>query len=515
MAPRFYNTLTGRLEAFEPLEPGHVRIYSCGPTVYERAHIGNFRTFVWEDLLRRYLKLRGYRVTQVMNLTDVDDRTIKAAAEQGKTLEEITRPVERQFFEDWRTLGLETMEHHPRATDHVAAMIDLVRRLEERRLAYERDGSVYFAIGRYPEYGRLVGLGARDLHSSGRVEGDEEYSKEDPRDFVLWKGGEREEEDVASWDSPWGPGRPGWHLECSAMSMEYLGESFDIHTGGVDNIFPHHTNEMAQSEGATGRPFARYWLHAEHLLVDGGKMSKSLGNYYTIPDLLERGHRPSAIRYLLLSAHYRTQLNFTLEGLLKADRSLERLDEFGRRLRSTRSVEMRAASSAAPGAARAAAPGAEPSASPGVERNRASIGELARRARDEFDSAMDDDLSVSDAIAAIFSMVREVNRELDRSGNRLAAGESEVALSVLREFDAVFGVLSLRRGERAEAEPALVAWVDERIAARQAARQARDYERADAIRREIEERGIVIEDTPDGTRWKPGGETVPAVGGTD
>jgi cysteinyl-tRNA synthetase len=332
MALRFHNTLTGTLEVFEPLEPDHVRIYSCGPTVYDRAHIGNFRTFVWEDLLRRYLKFRGYRVTQVMNLTDVDDRTINAAIEQGKTLEEITRPVEQQFFEDWKALGLEPMEHYPRATDHVDAMIELVRRLEDRELTYDRDGSVYFAIGRYPEYGRLVGLDACHLDSSARAEGDEEYSKEDPRDFVLWKGGEREEGDVASWESPWGPGRPGWHLECSAMSMEYLGESFDIHTGGVDNVFPHHTNEMAQSEGATGRPFARYWLHAEHLLVDGGKMSKSLGNYYTNPDLLELGHRPSAIRYLLLSAHYRTQLNFTLEGLAKADRALERLEEFHRRI---------------------------------------------------------------------------------------------------------------------------------------------------------------------------------------
>ena len=511
MALRFHNTLTGTLEVLEPLEPDHVRIYSCGPTVYDRAHIGNFRTFVWEDLLRRYLKLRGYRVTQVMNLTDVDDRTINAAIEQGKMLEEITRPVEQQFFEDWKALGLEPMEHYPRATEHVDAMIELVQRLADRGLTYDRDGSVYFAIGRYPEYGRLVGLDACDLGSSGRAEGDEEYSKEDPRDFVLWKGGDREEGDVALWDSPWGPGRPGWHLECSAMSMQYLGESFDIHTGGVDNIFPHHTNEMAQSEGATGRSLARLWLHAEHLLVDGGKMSKSLGNYYTIPDLLERGHHPSAIRYLLLSAHYRTQLNFTLEGLVKADRALERLEEFHRRLRSAHALE----GPAAPAAAPPAAPAAEPSASPGVEPDRASIGELARRAHAAFISAMDDDLSVSDAIASVFTMVREVNRELDRVGDRLTVGDAESALSLLREFDAVFGVLSLRRGERGHADPALAAWMDERIAARQAAREARDYARADAIRREIEGRGIVIEDTPDGTRWKPVVDAVSAVDTAD
>ena len=492
MALRFHNTLTGRLEEFEALEPGHVRIYSCGPTVYERAHIGNFRTFVWEDLLRRYLKLRGYRVTQVMNITDVDDRTIRAAVERGTTLEEITRPVERQFFEDWAVLGLERMEHHPRATEHVDAMIRLVLRLEERGLTYQRDGSVYFAIGKYPGYGRLVNLDARAPRRSGRIEGDEEYSKEDPRDFVLWKGGEREEGVVAVWDSPWGPGRPGWHLECSAMSMELLGESFDIHTGGVDNLFPHHTNELAQSEGATGRPFARYWLHGEHLLVDGGKMSKSLGNYYTIPDLLAGGHRPSAIRYLLLSAHYRSQLNFTLAGLAKADRAAERLAEFRRRLRSVR-------------------PG-EPDSGPGVEAGPAGVGELAATARREFLAAMDNDLSVSDAIAAIFTFVREVNGALDRACDQLPEEEIASAHALVDDVDAVLGVLSLREREGEAVESALSVWVEERIAARQAAREAREYGRADAIRREVEERGILLEDTPEGTRWKAAPASVPGSG---
>jgi cysteinyl-tRNA synthetase len=488
MALRFHNTLTGELEEFEPLEPGHVRIYSCGPTVYERAHIGNFRTFAWEDLLRRYLKHRGYRVTQVMNLTDVDDRTINAALERGVSLEEVTRPIEEQFFVDWAKLGLERVEHHPRATEHVDGMIRLVERLQERGLTYQRDGSVYFAIARYPEYGRLANLDPEAFQLSGRAEGDEEYSKEDPRDFVLWKGGEREEGGVALWDSPWGRGRPGWHLECSAMSMQYLGESFDIHTGGVDNIFPHHTNEMAQSEGATGRPFVRFWLHAEHLLVDEAKMSKSLGNYYTIPDLLEIGHRPSAIRYLLLSAHYRTQLNFTLDGLAKADRALNRLEEFARRLSEVRA--------AAEGDARAT--------------DSASLGAVARRARAEFLAAMDEDLNVSDALSAVFTLVRDANRELDRLGNRVAPEEVESALSVLEGFDTTFGVLSLRAGESNLTDAGLRKWIEERIAARLEARRKRDYERADAIRREVEERGIILEDTPEGTRWKTGSGTISA-----
>ena len=321
MLPRFYNTLGRKVEEFAPLEQDTVRMYTCGPTVYDQAHIGNFRSFVWEDLLRRYLEWKGWRVIQVMNVTDVDDRTIRAAVERGESLEQVTAPVEAAFFEDWQTLGLEEVEYKPRATEHVEQMIDLVRRLEAEGYAYVREGSVYFAIDRFPGYGRLIDLDPESLRAGSRVEGDEEYSKDDPRDFVLWKGGERvSESDVAIWDSPWGPGRPGWHLECSAMAMQYLGETFDIHTGGVDNIFPHHVNEMAQSEAATGKEFARFWLHAAHLLVDGAKMSKSLGNFYTVPSLLELGYSPSSIRFLLLSGHHRQQLNFTLEGLDRAAR---------------------------------------------------------------------------------------------------------------------------------------------------------------------------------------------------
>ncbi len=492
MALRLHNTLTRDLERFEPLEEGVVRMYTCGPTVYERAHIGNFRTFLWEDLLRRTLRWKGYRVVQVMNLTDVDDKTIQAALARGVALEAVTEPVIRAFQEDWETLGLEPVEHAPRATRHVDAMIELVRRLEARGLTYAADGSVYFAIARFPGYGRLAGLDPDAAPSSAaRARSDEEYDKDDPRDFVLWKGGDRgEEARVAAWDSPWGRGRPGWHLECSAMAMRYLGETLDIHTGGVDNIFPHHTNEIAQSEGATGKPFARYWLHAAHLLVDGAKMSKSLGNEHTVPDLLERGHRPSAIRYLLLSGHYRGQLNFTREGLETADRALERLLEFRRRLRVAVDGEDEAAASLD---GRDGRDGGGPAAE-------GPLAAAAVRARAEFEAALDDDLNVSEALAAIFDLVREGNQALDAGAGSPAGARR--ALQTLRDFDAVFGVLSLRDRERHALPEALRAWVEARIEARTAARAAGDYGRADRIRDEVAERGFVLEDTPSGTRWK-------------
>ena len=451
-------------------------MYTCGPTVYDRAHIGNFRTFIWEDLLRRYLRLSGFRVTQVMNLTDVDDRTIKAAIERGLTLSEVTQPVERMFFEDWDILGLETVEQNPRATEHIDGMIALIRRLESAGMTYERDGSIYFAIDRFPGYGRLVDLDPGELKPGERVEGDEEYSKENPRDFVLWKGGTRDAEgEVAVWDSPWGSGRPGWHLECSAMAMEYLGDQLDIHTGGVDNIFPHHVNEMAQSEAVTGESFARYWLHAAHLLVDGGKMSKSLGNFHTVGSLVERGARPSAIRYLLLSAHYRTQLNFTLDGLAAADKAVERLSDFRNRLRVV------------------AAHSSDSSAS--VEAQ-----DAVAAWKKSFHDAMDEDLGVSGALGATFDLVREGNAALDR-GN-LDPSDAEQYLSALDTFDAVFGVLVLRDRENQAVDPDLAAWVEDRIQARAQARIDRNFIAADAIRLELDERGIILEDTGSETRWK-------------
>ncbi len=469
-----YNTLSRSLEPFESQVPDEVRMYTCGPTVYERAHIGNFRAFIWEDLLRRYLTWKGYRVTQVMNLTDVDDRTITAARTQGLTLQEVTEPVTEQFFQDWETLGLEPVEVNPKATDHVSQMIELVKQLEDGGFTYTKNGSVYFAIARHPDYGRLINLDTSELASGRPVDGDEEYSKDDPRDFVLWKGGARDEGEAAQWDSPWGIGRPGWHLECSAMAMEYLGQTLDIHTGGVDNIFPHHVNEMAQSEAATGVPFARYWLHAEHLLVDGGKMSKSLGNFHTVPSLLEDGVQPSAIRYLLLSAHYRTQLNFTREGLEKARRALDRLTDFRRRVHSIDG--------------------------PGDPAAGKQMAQVAGSFMTDFEAAMDEDLAVAEALAAAFALVRDVNSLLDESAG-VSAADSVPVREALAAFEAVFGVFALRDGE-AGVDSDLRAWIEDRINARESARQERDFARADAVREELKSRGFVLEDSPSGTTWK-------------
>lgn len=483
MTLRFHNTLTRSEEEFEPREPGRVRLYTCGPTVYDRAHIGNFRSFVWQDMLRRYLRWKGFEVEQVMNLTDVDDKTIREAVERGVGLREVTDPVIEAFFDDWDTLGLERVEHTPRATDHVAEMIELIRALEENGHIYVADGSVYFDISTFPDYGRLVDIDPADLESAGRTEGDEEYTKDDPRDFVLWKGGEREAEgDVATWNSPWGPGRPGWHVECSVLALEYLGTDLDIHCGGVDLVFPHHTNEIAQAEAATGERFVRWWLHGAHLQVEGGKMSKSLGNFYTIPDLLEAGYRPSAIRYLLLSAHYRAELNFTREGLEDADRALDRILEFRQRLGE-------AATAGADG-------GGEPPAPDG------ELAAAVERARREFEASMDDDLGVSGALAAVFELIREGNALLDRSDDGADAEAAERALAFLGDFDRVFGVLSLREREREEIPRETREWLEERITERERAREQGEYERADAIRNQIEARGVTVEDTPRGTRWK-------------
>jgi cysteinyl-tRNA synthetase len=464
MALALYDTLRRERVTFEPLEPGRARMYTCGPTVHDFAHIGNLRTFLFEDLLRRVLEARGFDVTQVMNLTDVDDKIIQKANAAGETIAEFTRRYTEAFFEDLDTLSVERAEHYPTATGHIDAMVELVKRLEAAGHTYRtEDGSIWFRIASFPEYGKLSRIDLSGMRDGARVESDE-YDKEDPKDFALWKAAKPGEE---AWDTELGRGRPGWHIECSAMSMAYLGESFDIHTGGVDNIFPHHENEIAQSEAATGRPFARLWLHAEHLIVDGQKMAKSLGNFFTLRDLLERGYRPRAIRYLLLSVHYRQQLNFTFAGLDQAAASIERLSDFVRRVEEL-------------------PPGEAPDA---------DLAERSLRAREAFDEALDDDLNTSRALAAVFEWVRDANRAMDEG--RASAADRPALETVLEAFDAVYDVLTPDPDE-IRLEQGVRDLIDER----EAARRERDWGRADALRGRLEELGILVEDTPAGPRWK-------------
>jgi cysteinyl-tRNA synthetase len=450
------------------VEEGRVGLYTCGPTVYGHVHIGNLRTFLFEDLLRRALEYLGYRVTQVMNLTDVDDKIIAGAREAGLSLDEFTAPFIESFFRDLDTLHVERAEHYPRATEHVPEMIALVERLLERGYAYEADGSVFFRIASDDDYGRLSRIDPSQVRRGERVASDE-YDKEDARDFVLWKGSKPGE---PSWESPWGPGRPGWHVECSAMSMKYLGDTFDIHTGGVDNIFPHHENEIAQSESATGDTFVRHWLHAEHLLVDGQKMSKSLGNQYTLGELLERGADPRAIRYLFLSVHYRQKLNFTFDSLEAAGKALARIDEMRFRVEHAAEGE--------DGESRVAAP--------------------AERLARDLAAALADDLNTSKALATLFGFVKEVNVAVEEG---LAEGDRARVLHALAAADRVLGVLDPADWGGGEAGAgAGDEEIESLVRRREEARAARDWAEADRIRDELAGRGVVLEDTPQGTRWK-------------
>ncbi|OYT71757.1 MAG: cysteine--tRNA ligase [Chloracidobacterium sp. CP2_5A] len=465
MSVRFFNSLTRSREPFLPLEPGRVRMYACGPTVYNFAHIGNFRTFVFVDALRRHLKWRGYELLHVMNLTDVDDKIIRDARAAGLPLREFTEKYIRHFWEDADALGIERPEVAPRATEHIPEMIALIGRLTRCGCAYHSDGSTYFRIASFPRYGALSGgkLAGNVAGASERVEADE-YEKDDARDFALWK---RSQPDEPAWDSPLGPGRPGWHIECSAMAMKYLGESLDIHCGGVDLMFPHHENEIAQSEGATGKPFAKYWLHAEHLLVNGRKMSKREGNYYTLRDLLERGYAARAVRYALVAVPYRKPLNFTLEGVEAAERRLKRLNETVRRLREAKSVVAEAADDAATTIA---------------------------QARKAFGAAMDDDLNTAEALAAVAQLETAVNIALTRG--ELSEPFKRTALAAFDDVQTVLGILDPPE------EALLDAAVEALIAERMAARQARNFARADAIRAQLAAQGVLLEDGKDGTRWR-------------
>jgi cysteinyl-tRNA synthetase len=465
MALRVFNTLSRTVQDFTPLDQGGrtVGLYCCGPTVHDFAHIGNFRTFVFADLVRRYLEFSGYEVCHVMNITDVEDKIIRRVRESGVSLTDYTRERENAFLEDLQSLGCVRPTKIPRATEYIGEMIALIKKLEERGVAYQAaDKSVYFSIEKYRgcgcTYGQLQKLNFDEMRPGERVSSDE-YEKESIADFALWKARVPEDGEVF-WNSPWGEGRPGWHIECSAMSMKLLGETFDLHLGGEDLVFPHHEDEIAQSEGATGQPFVKYWMHGSHLLVEGRKMSKSLGNFFTLRDLLQKGFQGREVRYLLLSAHYRETFNFTLDGLSGARTALNRIDECVAKLR-----ELAGAETGAPDASLIGA----------------------------FTEAMDDDLNVSKAWAAVFDWVRDTNR-------RLAANEltGQQAAGLLAAWERVNGVLGVGSIEEESTDPELLALLKER----QTARKGRDFTRADAIRDELKERGWAIEDTPKGPKLK-------------
>jgi cysteinyl-tRNA synthetase len=453
---KVFNTMSRSLEEVVPLEGRHVRLYTCSPTVYNYAHIGNFRTYMFEDLLRRYLKYSGFTVTQVMNLTDVDDKTIRGANEAGMALADYTRPYKEAFFADLDALAIERAEHYPAATDYIPQMIVLIETLIEKKLAYlSGDGSVYFSIDRFPNYGRLARIDREGMRSGARVAQDE-YDKENLADFALWKAWSEADGEVA-WESPWGRGRPGWHIECSAMSMSLLGPSFDMHTGGVDNMFPHHDDEIAQSEGATGKPYVKYWMHSAHLIVDGKKMSKSAGNFFTLREVLDKGYTGREVRYVLLGAHYRQTLNFTFTDLDAARVALRRFDEFTVRLAAASTV--------------------------GEE-----LPPWALAARDAFAAALDDDLNIAGALAALFDMVHAGNRALD--AGQLDWSQSAV-LELIAGFDSVLGVLA-HEEEGSDEE------TEQLLALRAAARKGNDWGESDRLRDLLRDKGWEVRDSADG-----------------
>lgn len=436
-------------------------MYTCGPTVYDYAHIGNFRAYMFEDLLRRYLKYKGYAVTQVMNLTDVDDKTIRDSKAKGVSLKDHTAQYVEAFFKDLDTLRIERAEHYPAATDHVPEMVVMIKQLAEKGLAYEVDGSWYYKIAAFADYGKLANIDRSGMKVGERVASDE-YEKESASDFALWKAWDENDGDVF-WETELGKGRPGWHIECSAMSQKYLGNHFDIHTGGVDNMFPHHENEIAQSEGANGEKFVNMWMHCEYLILEGRKMSKSLGNFYTLGDLLDKGHSPVAVRYQLLSTHYRQQLNFTIDGLEQAAKSLARYNDFISNLAEYQG---------------------------GVSSGEATA--VIEKMLAEFETKMDDDMNISGALGAVFDFIREINRL--KSEDKLSADERDSALKAIEKIDTVLG-FHLK-------QEAIDSDIESLIDQRTEARKNKDFARSDQIRDELLAMGIILEDTPQGVKWK-------------
>jgi len=463
-----FNTLTRQKEVFTSIKQGEVKMYTCGPTVYDYAHIGNFRAFLFEDLLKRWLRYCGFKVIHVMNLTDVDDKTIRGSQVRGVGLRQFTDFYVKAFFEDIAMLNIESADVYPCATDHVAEMVDIIKILQAKGFAYRgEDGSIYYAVSKFSGYGKLSHLKVGELKAGARVSQDE-YAKEDVQDFALWKVYTSEDGD-AFWETELGKGRPGWHIECSAMSMKYLGETFDIHCGGVDNMFPHHENEIAQSEAATGKVFVRYWMHNEHLQVEGRKMSKRFGNFYTLRDLFAKGYDPLAIRYLLLSTHYRQQFNFTFEGLNAAKSAIDRLKNLVRRLQNI-----------------------ENNSSRGSSEGRVVM--QVQRVRQCFAEAMNDDLNISIALAVLFEFVREINNLLDEGLVNME--EAEQVSKCLMQFNSVLGVI-----DKVENEEPLSGDIEVLVQKREAARKAKDWKEADFIRDQLRALGIVVEDTTQGVRW--------------
>ena len=460
----FFNTLTRKKEVFIPLVPSKVKIYTCGPTVYDYAHIGNFRAFLFEDLLKRWLVYQGFKVTHVMNLTDIDDKTIKGSQKQGIALAQFTDFYIKAFFEDIKVLNIQPADVYPKATDHIPEMVQLIKTLIAKCIAYKgEDGSIYFSVCKFPDYGKLSHIKVSELKAGARVCQDE-YCKEEAQDFALWKAWTLEDGDVF-WETELGKGRPGWHIECSAMSSKYLGETFDIHCGGVDNMFPHHENEIAQSEGATGKKFVNYWMHNEHLQVEGKKMSKRFGNFYTLRDLIAKGYDPIAIRYLLMSTHYRQQFNFTFEGLEAAKAAVERLRNFVRRLHEV-----------------------EGTTSTG------KVATLMAKLEAGFGGSMDDDLNIGIALSSLFDFVREINSMLD--ANIVSKDEAAEVGGLMMRLDEVLGVIG-----KLEVEEALPSDIDALVQKREEARKAKNWKEADTIRAQLKAMGIVLEDTAQGVRW--------------
>ena len=466
----FYNTLGRNMQEFQPIEEKAVKMYTCGPTVYNYAHIGNFRAYLFEDLLRRSLEYHGYKVTQVMNLTDVDDKTIRDSRAAGLKLQDFTRKYKDAFFEDLKTLRIEPAEHYPEATTHIPEMIEMIKVLFEKGFAYKsEDGSVYFSIAKFKDYGKLAKIDMEQQRSGVRINNDE-YDKDSVADFALWKAWSESDGDV-KWESPWGPGRPGWHLECSAMSMKYLGRTFDIHTGGIDNMFPHHEDEIAQSEAANSCKFVNYWLHCEHLTIDKKKMSKSLGNFYTLRDLLGKGYSGKEVRWALIGTHYRSKLNFNLGLCDQARSTLKKFTDFFGRLKAL----------------------------PQGEVGKEDAARLAADADKKFADAIGDDLNIAEALSAVFTLERAVNTAL--AANSFQSAAAGVILEQFRRFDRVLAVFDVDAAvsEEAEEVPAgIMALAQKRVEAR----KAKDFKTADEIRDSLKEQGWVIIDTPQGMKVK-------------